>query len=77
MKATVSKLSKSGKTMLVKCKSDKYEIGLKFGWCANPDGLKKGDDVLDFNPKGTAQIYDEDGKPLTYANGEPLLKWVF
>lgn len=77
MKAIVCKVSNSGKTMLVGCKTDKYTVGYNFAWCANPDKLVKGDDVPDFNPKGTVEVLDEKGKPVTHKDGSPVLNWVF
>jgi len=74
--AKVNKVSKSGKTMLVQFSANKYDIGFQFAWCANPDGLKKGSDVEDFNPKGREPIVKE-GVALTHEDGSPVMRWVF
>ena len=77
MKAIVCKVSESGKTMLVGCKVSKYTVGYQFGWCSNPDGLKKGDDVVDFSPKNTIECIGKDGKVVKHKDGTPVLNWVF
>ena len=77
MKAIVCKVSDSGKTMLVGCKVNEYTIGYNFAWCANPAKLAKGDDVPNFNPKGTTEVVDKDGKSVLHKDGSPVLNWVF
>ena len=41
----VTKVSKTGKSIYVAFKRNKYQTGYVFGWCSNPDELAKGDDV--------------------------------
>lgn len=77
MKAIVSKLSESGKTMYVGAKINQYSIGYEFGWCANPSGLEKGADVPDFNPTGRITMLDKDGKILKHKDGNEVKQWVF
>lgn len=77
MKAIVTKISDSGKTMYVGAKVNEYAIGYEFGWCANPNGLKKGDDVPNFNPKGRVAMLDKDGKILKHKDGNEVKQWVF
>ena len=77
MKAIVSKLSESGKTMYVGAKINQYSIGYEFGWCANPSGLEKGADVPDFSPVGRVAMLDKDGKILKHKDGNEVKQWVF
>jgi len=77
MKAFVSKLSESGKTMYVGAKINQYAIGYDFGWCSNPSKLEKGDDVPDFNPTGRITMLDKDGNVLKHKDGNEVKQWVF
>lgn len=77
MKAIVSKVSDSGKTMYVGAKISQYSIGYEFGWCANPAGLEKGADVPNFNPKGRVAMLDKEGNILKHKDGNEVKQWVF
>jgi hypothetical protein len=77
MKAIVTKLSESGKTMYVGAKINQYSIGYEFGWCANPAGLEKGADVPNFNPTGRVSMLDKEGNVLKHKDGNEVKQWVF
>lgn len=77
MEALVCKVSEKGTSMLVGAKRSKYAQGYTFGWCANPDGLKKGDKVADFEPVGLEPVYDEHGEQVMYTDGAPVMRWIF
>ena len=83
MTAICVKVSKTGKTMLVGHKSNKYQIGYKFAWAANPDGLKPSEDdanptvVKDFHPVGLEPVFNEDGEPVLHEDGSAVQRWVF
>ncbi len=76
--AIVTKVTESGKSMYVGAKTSKYESGYTFGWCANPDGLKKGDtlNTKEFTPVGREAMHKEDG-PVLHEDGSPVMRWVF
>ena len=74
--AIVTKVTPSGKSIYVGVKASKYQTGYEFGWCANPDGLKKGDLIKDFNPTGRVPMVKEDG-PMLHENGEPVMAFTF
>lgn len=77
-KAIVAKISKTGKTMLVGVKMNKYAIGFQFGWVANPDGLVKGDVIEDFDmPVGTVGCKDEEGNALLHEDGTAVVRFTF
>ena len=78
MEAIVTKLSKTGKSMLIGIKPNKYVIGYQFGWVANPDNLVKGDIIKDMPmPKGTEPCSDDEGKPILHEDGSPVVRFVF
>ena len=78
MKAIVSKVSPSGKTMLVGAQSSEFSIGYEFGWCRNPqEKFKKGDVIDVFKPTGKRELKDEKGKVKTYSDGNPIMEWTF
>lgn len=78
MEALVVKLSKSGKTMLVGIKRNKYAVGYEFGWVSNPDGNKKGDKITDMpEPKATVQCVDDKGEPINHEDGTPVVRFTF
>lgn len=77
MDAKVCKVNDKGTSMLVGAKKSKYAQGLTFGWCANPDGLVKGDKVPDFEPIGLEPVYGEDGEQVFYTDGAPVMRWTF
>ena len=74
----IVKLSDSGKTALIAVKNNKRSIGYdQFAWAGTVEGDKVGDTIEDFNPTGTTACVDEQGEPIKYENGEPVLRWVF
>lgn len=78
----VTKVSKTGKSIYVAFKRNKYQIGYAFGWCANADNLEVGNDVQDFYPKGRVQMLSIEGelmfhKPVGDAEPMPVMQWVF
>jgi len=77
MKAIVSKVSPSGKTIYVGAKVNEYAIGYQFGWCANPGKLDKGDDVPNFHPIGRATMVDKDGNVMKHKDGNEVKQWLF
>lgn len=85
MNALVVKLSKSGKTMLIGIKPNKYTVGMQFGWVANPDEAKVGDVIADFPvPTGTIQCVDTEGNAIFHKDAEgekdlnsPVVRFVF
>lgn len=77
MEALVTKVSESGKSMLVGYKNSKYAQGYTFGWCANPDGCVKGDKLTDFKPTGLQPVANEEGEQIFYGDGSPVMRWTF
>lgn len=76
MKTQIFKLSKSGKTMLVGHKANKYQVGYIFGWASNADDCKVGDVLTDFRPVGREPVIGDDG-PVVHADGSPVMRFVF
>ena len=77
VEAKVCKLSKTGKSMLVGIKPNKYVIGLVFGWVANPDEKKVGDIISDFPlPTGTEPCFDAEGKPILHEDGSAVVRFT-
>lgn len=76
--AIVTKVTESGKSIYVGAKTSKYESGYTFGWCANPDNLKKDDklDIKEFTPVGREAMSNEEG-PIVHTDGSPVMRWVF
>lgn len=76
--AIVTKVTETGKSIYVGAKTSKYESGYTFGWCANPDGLKKGDtlDIKEFTPVSREPMSNEEG-PVTHEDGTAVMRWVF
>ena len=79
MEAKVIKVSETGKTMMVGIKTNPFQIGYTFGWCANPEGKYKKDDIIADMPKpsGQVQAIDEKGEPVVHTDGSPVMRWVF
>ncbi len=84
MKTIVSKVSDSGKSMLVGVAKSPLSIGYdQFAWCANPDGAYKKGDVLpkeladSFKTATTVQATDDKQVALNHEDGTPVLRWIF
>lgn len=77
MNSKIVKISKSGKTVLIAHKADSRAIGYSFAWAAAMEGDKVGDEVKNFNPKGTIPCIDEEGNTVLHEDGTPVLRWVF
>lgn len=79
MKALVAKVSETGKTMMVGIKTNEFQIGYTFGWCANPEGKYKKGDEIDGFPMPTSQIQaiNEKGEAVFHEDGSPVMRWVF
>lgn len=78
MRGKIVKLSDSGKTALIAVKKNERSIGYEqFAWASALPSDKVGDEIEDFNPTGTVPCVGEQGDPITYADGSPVLRWVF
>lgn len=77
MKATILKVSESGKSFFVRIQLNPFDRGT-VGYCNSIPGKVKGDVIEDFpKPTGLKPMIGEGGEVRTTKEGTPLQEFTF
>lgn len=77
MKATILKVSESGKSFFVKVQLNAFDRGT-VGYCNSIPNKVKGDVIDDFpKPTGLKPMVGEGGEVRTTLGGTPLMEFTF